>query len=368
MSASFYAAATHTAQQNQNGAAPSGRTAVIVEASSIIPEEVAWLWPGRLARGALTNCVGLPDQGKSLIFTDLAARITTGAPMPPAPRIVDPDQAARVLIMTAEDAFSYTLVPRLIKAGANLTCVDFVRMVKDAEGHMSLLTLETDLDALAVALQAKAYRLMVVDGIAGYLGTAKTHNDADVRRVLTPFITLLESTRVAGFSVMHPPKAITSLAYYAGGSVAFTGLPRVALGVAPDPSDPAPSPRRLLLKIKGNLYGHVPTLAYHIVADSPSSTPWLEWVADPVEVNTADVLDPPRENPDERSRRQACEAWLHAFLKHGPKPSSEVEDAAKAEGFSLRTLRRARERVADSVKVGSPTTTGSQQWEWVLRL
>ena len=239
MTTTFYEAATDT---NNNGV--PGRSAVIIEASTIIPENVEWIWPGRLAVGTLTNCVGLPDQGKSLIFTDLTARITIGAPMPPAPRVSDPAHAARVLILTNEDALSYTMVPRLIKAGADLSRVDFVRMVKDADGHMSLVTLETDLDVLGSTLQTKAYRLIVVDGIAGYLGTAKTHNDADVRRVLTPFVALLEHTRVAGFSVMHPPKAVTNLAYFAGGSVAFTGVPRVALGVAPDPSDENPAPRR----------------------------------------------------------------------------------------------------------------------------
>jgi AAA domain len=109
------------------------------------------------------------------------------------------------------------------------------RRVVTADGHTSLITLETDIDVLAAVLTPGRYRLMVIDGIAGYLGSAKTHNDADVRRVLTPFVALLDRAHCAGFSVMHPPKAIVNLAYYAGGSVAFTGVPRVALGVAPRP-------------------------------------------------------------------------------------------------------------------------------------
>jgi putative DNA primase/helicase len=229
----FYEA-TKTGQQRSNGTAPPTREAVIVPASTVTPEQLDWIWPGRLAVSALTNCVGLPDQGKSLVFTDLAARITTGA-MPPAARIGDPSPAARVLILTAEDALSYTMVPRLIKAQADLALVDFVQMVKDPDGHTSLITLETDIDVLAAVLTPGRYRLMVIDGIAGYLGSAKTHNDADVRRVLTPFVALLDRAHCAGFSVMHPPKAIVNLAYYAGGSVAFTGVPRVALGVAPRP-------------------------------------------------------------------------------------------------------------------------------------
>ena len=38
------------------------REAAIIAASRITPESVDWLWPGRLARGIVANCVGLPDQ------------------------------------------------------------------------------------------------------------------------------------------------------------------------------------------------------------------------------------------------------------------------------------------------------------------
>jgi bifunctional DNA primase/polymerase-like protein/AAA domain-containing protein len=342
-----------------------GRVAVIVSAATIAPETVQWLWPGRLARGALCNCVGLPDQGKTLVFSDIAARLTTGAPMPPEPRGHVQSESQRVLILTLEDSWSTTLVPRLLKAGANLGLVDFVRMVCDPNGQTSLLTLADDLDALAGALAAQEYALVVVDGITGYLGNAKTHNDAEVRRVLAPFTALLDSANVAGLSVMHPPKAVTNLAYYAGGSVAFTAIPRVTLGVAPDPNDDNASPRRLLMKIKGNLYGNVPTLAYRIAADDPAAVPSIEWEPEPVTVNIADVLDPMKETAEDRSTRRSCEEWVRSYLSDGPRHSRDVEKAAVAAGFSVATLRRARERVVDSVKTGAPGR--EQQWEWRLR-
>jgi hypothetical protein len=107
-----------------------------------------------------------------------------------------------------EDSWSTTIVPRLTRAGADLGCVDFVRMVRTNEGALSLLTLAEDLDVLERALDTSPYALVVVDGITGYLGDAKTHNDADVRRVLAPFTALLDRAKVAGLSVMHPPKRL----------------------------------------------------------------------------------------------------------------------------------------------------------------
>jgi hypothetical protein len=339
-----------------------GRAAVIVPASTITPEGVEWLWPGRLAVGTLTNTVGLPDQGKTLLFVDLVARITTGAPKPPDPRRPGARPVGRCLVLTLEDSLSHTIVPRLLQAGADLTLVDFVQMVQNADGQTSLLTLAEDLDVLEATLATTHYTLVVIDGITGYLGDAKTHNDADVRRVLAPFAALLDRTRVAGLSVMHPPKQVTNLAYYAGGSVAFTAIPRVPLGVAPDPQDESPAPRRVLVKLKGNLYGHVPTLAYRITAPGPADVPWLEWEPDTVTVDLTDVLDPQRESAEDRGSRRACEEWLRAQLADGARPMKDVQRAAHGAGFTPSTLRRARERVVNPVK-----RTFDGPWEWALR-
>jgi putative DNA primase/helicase len=336
--------------------------AIIVPASTITPETIEWLWPGRVAVGALTNVVGAPDQGKSLLYVDITARLTTGAAMPPAARRADPRVAADVLILTHEDALATTLVPRLLIAGADLSRVAFLQMIRDAEGRQSIVTLERDVEVLRAALAATPVRLLIIDGLAGYLGTAKTHVDADVRRVLTPFVAMLAATRVAGLSVMHPPKSVANLAYFAGGSVAFTGLPRVVLGVGQDPNDESPTPRRLVMKLKGNLYGHVPTLAYRIAAETPASVPWLEWAPEPVEADVADVFTPDRETSEERHTRRDCEAWLTAYLGATSKPAREVERAAQAAGFKPHTLRRARERTCDAVYDGK-----AREWLWFQR-
>jgi hypothetical protein len=302
-----------------NGGSPTaatpptrGRHAVMVSAATVAPEVMTWLDPGRLAIGALTMMVGLPDQGKTLVAVDLAARVTTGCPMAPAARRPDVVDRRHVIILTNEDVIATTMVPRLIAADADLTQVTFIRMVRDAEGAVSLLTLDQDLDVLEAAIEQLHPALVVIDGIVGYLGDVKSHNDADVRRVLSPFAAVLDRTRAAGLGLMHPPKVTTNLHYYAGGSVAFSAIPRVVLGVAPDPEDGDENPRRFVVKLKGNLYGHVPTLAYRIAAPSPVDVPHLEWEPEPVTVNIADVFTPPQESAADRGGRQECEAWLRS--------------------------------------------------------
>jgi hypothetical protein len=135
----------------------------------------------------------------------------------------------------------------------------------------------------------------------------------------------------------------------------------VTLAAAPDPADESDSPRRLLLKIKGNLYGAVPTLAYRIRAEGPADVPWIEWEPEAVAVNIADALDAVRETPEDRTTRRDCQAWLRNYLAGGPRPSTDVEQAAKAAGFKGRTIDRAKRGLVDSVK------RGLGGWEWVIK-
>lgn len=87
--------------------------------------------------------------------------------------------------------------------------------------------------------------------------------------------------------------------------------------------------------------------------------PYLIWEPEPVTVNLGEVFAPTTESPDDRSSRRACEAWLRRVLADGPKPASEMEAEAHAGGYKKQTLRRARERVYDSVKDGI-------RWVWFL--
>jgi hypothetical protein len=63
-------------------------------ANEIEPQPLQWLWPNRIPLAKLTLLIGDPGIGKSLLVTDLAARVSTGAPWPdtlnPEPRTPSP--------------------------------------------------------------------------------------------------------------------------------------------------------------------------------------------------------------------------------------------------------------------------------------
>jgi hypothetical protein len=99
------------------GWADDGSTPHLVRASDIEPVQVSWLWQSWLPVGKLVLLEGDPGCGRSSIAIDLAARLTSGSPMPTGEEI-DP---AGVVILNAEDGLDDTVRQRLKSNGASAT-------------------------------------------------------------------------------------------------------------------------------------------------------------------------------------------------------------------------------------------------------
>src|SRR4029077_5618071 len=91
---------------------------------------IQWLWPDRFALGKLGLLVGLPDEGKGQIIADMASRVTRGDLWPcnegRAPQ-------GNVVLLSAEDDNSDTIVPRLRAADADLDRVEIVHMIREPD-------------------------------------------------------------------------------------------------------------------------------------------------------------------------------------------------------------------------------------------
>jgi hypothetical protein len=81
-------------------------------------ETVEWLWERRIPFAKITVLDGDPDNGKSVLTTDLAARVTVGKTMPYGFAKMDP---AGVVILSAEDGAGDTIRPRFDAAGGTRT-------------------------------------------------------------------------------------------------------------------------------------------------------------------------------------------------------------------------------------------------------
>src|SRR5581483_9400486 len=100
----------------------NGRVSLI-RADQVEPEQVEWLWPGRIPFGEITILAGDPGLGKSLLTVWLAAELSRGE--------LGGEGPADVLLSSAEDARAQIVVPRLGAARAAMERVHFIETERD---------------------------------------------------------------------------------------------------------------------------------------------------------------------------------------------------------------------------------------------
>src|SRR5258708_5339464 len=106
------------------------RNKLVRTLSHYTARQLVWPWAERFAAGTLTLIDGDPDEGKSLITLDLAARLTSGRPLPEGGPALEP---CSVVLVCAEDLMEETLLPRLEAAGADCSRVHLFSCKDDAE-------------------------------------------------------------------------------------------------------------------------------------------------------------------------------------------------------------------------------------------
>lgn len=315
--------------------------------ANVRPEPLSWLWPGRIPAGKLTVLDGDPGLGKTTILLDLAARITTGRPMPDGAT----GRHGGVVVATAEDDLGDTIRPRLDAAGA-----DCSRVVALPVAQFSNIG---ELEVLRAAIQQNSAVLVIVDPLMAYLGTGAECNswrDQDVRRALAPLAALASETRAAIVLIRHLRKSSDSNPLYrGGGSIGIIGAARAGLLVARDPDD---SERRVLAVAKSNLAREAPSLSYRMVEQD--GAPCVEWLGSSPH-DAAGLLAIPA-SAQERSEVAEAEDWLLERLAAGPVPAKEVQRNAVAAGIAGRTLARAKGRLG----IASGKRGYSQGWYWAL--
>src|SRR5262249_40433254 len=153
----------------------------------------------------------------------------------------------RTILLTAEDALSFTVRPRLDALCADPSMIMALRMKQN--GNHVQFDLSADLLELEATIKETGAKLVIIDPIGAYLPSKiDSHNDAALRNVLGPVAALAERMNVAILMVMHLTKdSQRKLLYRTQGSIAFIGAARISLAVAADPKAPPESPRVLVV-------------------------------------------------------------------------------------------------------------------------
>ena len=333
-------------------------------AADVEPTAVNWLWPGRIPLGRVTVLAGRPGGGKSFLTAYLAANVSLGRSWPDGSACLQ----GSVVMIAAEDDPADTIAPRLIAHGADRGRVHLLQGVieRDEDGKRveRVFTL-ADVATLRQTLeQLPECRLVIVDPIGSYLGgRTDAYRDNEVRAVLAPAAQLAAQYGAAVVVVAHTRKAVAGHADDTVlGSRAFTGLARSVLHLRMDPDDPDER-RRLLLPGKANLCEPPPGLAFTIDKDEDGNGPCIHWSPEAVTVTADELACRDSRVSSEQSEVNRARDWLRETLRGGPMLTKEVEELAReTEGFSPRTLRRAK-RPAD-VESYRPANPGP----WYFRL
>ena len=327
---------------------------VLVRTSEIEPERIGWLWPGIIARGKITGLVGYPGLGKSRVAIDVASTVSTGRLWPGG---AANGNAGEVIILAAEDDAADTTVPRLIAAGANLTNVRVVKAVRGDDGVERAFSLAVDLDRLEKEYDLQRVRLLVVDPISAYLGTAKSPNHAaDVRTVLGRFATFAAQHDLGGLAISHLNKtsgarAITSIM----GSLEWVAAPRAVV------TEEAGTDRRLFLPVKNNLavdrFGYAFRIEDRVVAHRVTTSA-VVWDHEPLMITADEALAAAA-----NGRTSGAIDFLEQVLSDGPVDQTEIVRLGKKAGYSEKNLRTAREKLGVTPKKEGFGPNG--KWVWV---
>jgi hypothetical protein len=306
------------------------------------PEPVSWLWQHRIPFGKITILEGPPDVGKSHLTLELAAVVTVGGTLPDGRKA----ERGNVVLVTCEDGLADTVRPRFDEAGGDPDALHVLSGFNLNGGGERLPVIPDDVPFIRAEVERVGACLLIIDPLTAYLGEkVNAHRDHDVRRALAPLQRMAEETGCAVLVVRHLRKGATGDAISAGGgSIGFTGLARCVMLAAKDPEDET---RRVLAWTKNNLAERQQSMSYRLVSDGEE---WahVEWTG-VSRYNANELLEAGRPD-EERSKTDDAVGWLREYLSDGPVGAAEAKRAGRENGFSERTIERARERLGAHVK------------------
>jgi hypothetical protein len=357
----------------------------VTSMDGLSPQPLEWLVQGYLPLGKLVLLAGDGGHGKSVLTLHLAARLSRGL-LPFG--MLGPCTPASTLLVSCEDDWEDTILPRLMSAGADLSRVFRVDGVREKDGSLSPFSL-AHYQALEAELAGRPdVKLVVIDPAGAFVGRTgiDDHRDSELRALLGPLTELAARRGVTILLVKHLNKGVTAKAVHkVGGSGGYVNAVRAAFIVAPDPDD---KQRKFFMPLKFNLGPPPASLAYRLEGLPDGERDII--LADCTHLGEADrkrlgeqlfrptwlgiaeadadtvMATPSRANASsERAQRKRDEAadWLLEFLAPGPQGSADVFAAGKARGFSRETLFRARTGMPGRIRA---VKDGGGGWSWHL--
>lgn len=299
-------------------------------------KEVKFLWYPYIPYGKLTIIQGDPGEGKTTAVLQLAALLTKGAKLPEDDQEREP---INVIYQTAEDGLADTVKPRLEAAGADCSRV---MVIDESEQGLSMSD-----ERIEAALKKTNAKLVILDPIQAYLGSGvDMHRANEIRPVMKHLGDLAEKYGCAIILIGHMNKASGSKSAYRGlGSIDFQATARSVLIVGRIKDDPT---CRVIAHDKSSLAPEGQPIAFRL--DKDNGVTW----EGAVEITVDELLS----GEPKVTKLKGAKDFLTNYLANGPKPSTEIFEAAEAEGIKKRTLFNAKDELEISA------TKVEDRWHW----
>ena len=320
-------------------AAPKQRLR-LVNFARIQTKPINWLWPGKMAIGHITTLNGDPGTKKSFISLDIAARISTGRPMPDG--LPNPFPPSSVLVLTREDGLEDTVKPRFQAAGGNPSKLDSV--ATEGSQETCVLKIEEHLAELEEIMQPDT-RVIIFDPLIDFLKAQQNH-EAEVRDVLTKLKQFAERRELSIIGINHlNKKSDLDAIHRTMGAKGFIGVARMNFLVGKDEGG-----NLHLCSLKNNLWADDGSLTFkledsvvedgHVTVTQVGRVVWTgkgQLTADEITV------------PKGKAAQNRAADWLKGYLQPTgtKKPAKEIYADGLQEGFSEDQLKRTLGKIAE---------------------
>ena len=291
---------------------------------------VEWLWFPYLPFGKLTIIQGNPGEGKTYFAMMLTAACTNRKTFPNMEEI----EPFNVIYQTAEDGMGDTIKPRLLEAGADLSRV---MVIDDTEEALTLSD-----DRIEKAIRQNQVRLLIIDPVQAFIGADVDMNRAnEVRPVFRKLGMIAEKTGCAIVLIGHLNKSSGAQSTYRGlGSIDIMAAVRSLLFIGKVKKDPT---TRVLIHEKSSLAPPGETMAFKLGDEEG-----FRWVG-AYEISADDLLDGKEGKPTETKLQRGTKLIYELLANGNAVTIRELDEKAKAQGISQRTMREARSRMKEEL-------------------
>ncbi len=331
----------------------------LINIDAVEVEQIEWLLYPFIPYGKVTIIQGDPGEGKTTMMLQIIAKLTRGEPILPVDSTkdertnidseggtVDTENAendvstqhleipVNVIYQTAEDGLGDTIKPRLLAAGADCTKV---MVIDDSEQPLTM----ADVRLEEAIIQTKA-RMVVLDPIQGFLGAeVDMHRANEIRPLMKRIAVLAKKYHCAIILIGHMNKNSNGKSSYRGlGSIDIMAVVRSLLFIGKVKKDPT---TRVLIHEKSSLAPPGETMAFKLGDEEG-----FRWVG-AYEISADDLLDGKEGKPTETKLQRGTKLIYELLTDGNAVTIRELDERAKTEGISQRTMREARSRMKEEL-------------------